>query len=313
MNFYATTYSIFIVFALIQSFTAHAKGIDQWDPYALDALDTNMESYEDSDYKSNPPKENHKTSKKTWYVTITANLSFLPDYPGSTSYRPYPYPTMSFSFDNPNRYFSAGDDGFSFPLYETQFSQFLPIRFSLGPTLSYISGRKRGSKHPELKGINNAHFALEPGLYTEIMFDERLRTRLEVRNGIIGHYGFRTSLSLDWLTYFDRLLFAIGPRVNYGDRKFAQTYFGITEQESQANGFYPSFSPKYTLEAGLQTSTRYTFNAQWSATAYGGYTRLIGSSSHSPLVLSSYNRFGTKNNFLLGISVDYSFTMPALF
>jgi outer membrane scaffolding protein for murein synthesis (MipA/OmpV family) len=55
---------------------------------------------------------------------------------------------------------------------------------------------------------------------------------------------------------------------------------------------------------GVAAAAEYRWSPTWSTTLFGGYKRLVGSAADSPVT----RRFGSPNQFNVGVSLSYSFT-----
>lgn len=238
----------------------------------------------------------------TWIVTVSGSLQVVPRYPGSSDYTAVGYPSIDIRRVGEPRRFSAPDDGFSLSLYDD------PM-FRIGPTVRVVPGRYYGDDRAHLLGIRDARFALEPGVFAEFYPVSFIRTRVEARQGVYGHHGIVGSVAADYLIPTDKLLFSIGPRFNIGDASFARKYFGVSPTEAAINGRVTAYDPRSFYSAGVLGAVTYTPNETWAYTAYAGYARILGASADSPLVRRP---FGSPDQLLFGIKIDYSFTTPAL-
>ncbi|MCJ2069511.1 MipA/OmpV family protein [Methylobacterium sp. J-030] len=238
----------------------------------------------------------------TWIVTLSGSLQITPRYPGSNTYTAVGYPSIDIRRVGEPRRFSAPDDGFSLSLYDD------PV-FRIGPTARVVPGRYYGDDRRHLLGIRDARFAVEPGAFAEFYPVSFIRTRAEIRQGVYGHHGTVGSLAADYLIPTEKLLFSIGPRFNIGDASFARKYFGVSPAEAALNGRVTPYDPRSFYSAGVLGAVTYTQSETWAYTAYAGYTRILGASGASPLVRRP---FGSPDQLLFGIKIDYAFTTPAL-
>lgn len=86
----------------------------------------------------------------------------------------------------------------------------------------------------------------------------------------------------------------------YGDRKHAQTFYGVTPAQAASSG-----NPVYTPKAGwtgaeLAVGLNWKINKQWSADASVGRTQLRGVAASSPL-------FTRRNQPTASVAVSYAF------
>lgn len=238
-----------------------------------------------------------------WVVTLTANVQATPSYPGSETYTAIGYPSLAIRKAGTPVRFTAPDDGISLSLFDGPDFQF-------GPTARYVSGRYFGDDRRHLFGLRDARFAIEPGLFLEYYPVAWLRTRVELRHGVYGHHGFVGTVGADVIQPFGRWQVSLGPRFNFGDDAYARKYFGVTPLEAALNGRLTAYTPDNFFTVGALGALTYTFDESWAATGYVGYNRIVGSSANSPLVRHD---FGSPNQYTLGMKINYTFTMPALF
>jgi outer membrane scaffolding protein for murein synthesis (MipA/OmpV family) len=230
-----------------------------------------------------------------WIVTVGAGASAGPPYEGSPTTRIYP--TLSFTArraDRPFR-FTPPDDGGSLNLFASK-------HFDIGPVLNIRQGRGDSGK---LDGFKKIGWAAETGVFANLWVTDWLRGRVQVRQGIIGHYGAVGDAGIDYIHTGKRWDFSIGPRIGYGDARYMETYFGITPAEALAS---PYLTKPYTPGAGVryagaEVAYAYQANSHIRATIGVGYHHLTGVAADSPVVSIA----GSRNQFSAGVGVSYSF------
>jgi outer membrane protein len=232
-----------------------------------------------------------------WIVTLEANGFVGPRYPGSDEFGFFGYPWVSFRRPGEPKRLVLPDDGFSLSLYDTP-------QFRAGLTGRYRGGRFDGDDH-RLIGLNDVPWSVEPGVFVEFWPTEFLRTRAELRHGVGGHHGLVADLGLDVVQRFGAATIAFGPRMALGDGDFTRTYFGVRPFEAALNGNVRPYRPSGGITSvGLASSLTYDWSEQWSTTLSASYQRLVGDAASSPIV----QRFGSENQFTVGLGVSYSFT-----
>ena len=97
---------------------------------------------------------------KGWLVTIKGNLIVSPNFPGSNKYSFTGYPTLSVRRTNDPSRFGAPDDGLSIGVYGDE------PHWTIGIVGRYQQGRYVDD-NARLAGIQDARWALEPGIYGE--------------------------------------------------------------------------------------------------------------------------------------------------
>ncbi|WP_210493871.1 MipA/OmpV family protein [Microvirga antarctica] len=236
------------------------------------------------------------TNPNGWIVTVKGNAQIGTSYPGSDKMDFVAFPSFSFRrAGTPVRY-SAPDDGVSFAFVEQS-------GLTLGVVGRYEGGRYLSSDR-RLFGLNKIDWAVEPGLFVEYWPVEFLRARAEIRYGINGYEGFVGDIGLDVVQRYGAFIVSVGPRVALGGNSFTRTYFGVTPYEAFLNGQVTAYRPSGGITSvGATTGLTYDWSSQWSTTAFVTYKRLVGDAGDSPIV----KRFGSENQFGLGMTVSYSF------
>lgn len=238
-----------------------------------------------------------------WIVTLTGNLEAGPRFPGSDRFSLVGYPSLSYRRVNEPARFSAPDDGLSITLFENPW-------FRFGPVARFEGGRYFASERPQLFGLRDVRWSIEPGAFLEIWPVDRIRARVELRHGVHGHDGFVGNAGLDYVLPTGAFTFSIGPRIALGDSSFTDAYFSVTPAEAALNALvYPYRARGGITSVGGLGSVSYTWSPQWTTTVYAGYNRLVGDAGRSPIT----QRIGSPDQITVGARLSYSFTMPALF
>lgn len=241
-----------------------------------------------------------------WIVTLSAQVSLAPQYPGSERLGFFGSPGISIRrFGQPER-FSTPDDGFGIALYDTDVLRIGPVGRYEGDRSTYA--------HRELTGLPYMPPSLEIGGFAEYTPVSWARARLEVRQAVTGHYGLVETLSGDVWRRWGDITLSVGPRLNFGNDKFADAYFSVTPQQAFTNqqngGNLSAYNAQGGLtSAGLLAAARYDISDAWRVTGFGGYDRLTGSVAGSPIV--QYD--GSRNQYTVGLEFAYSFRTAGWF
>jgi outer membrane scaffolding protein for murein synthesis (MipA/OmpV family) len=241
-----------------------------------------------------------------WIVTLSVQTSVAPQYPGAERYMFYGSPGISIrKYGQPER-FSTPDDGFGFALYDTDWLR-------IGPVGRYIGDRPLYHR-PELVGLPYMEPSIEIGGFAEFTPLSWARARIELRQAITGHDGLVATASADVWKRWGNLTLSVGPRLNFGNDKFASSYFSVTPQQSAislANGgaLTPYNAQGGLTSAGLLAAARYDISETWRVTGFGGYQRLTGSVAGSPIVQHD----GSRDQYIVGLEFAYSFRTAGWF
>lgn len=231
-----------------------------------------------------------------WIVTLRANAGFSPDYEGSRNLAPYLLPGLGMRRPDSPVAFGSPDEAPGFALVDEGW-------FKAG-----LSGRLRGprqqERYSELHGIHDIDWTLEAGGFAEFWTLEKLRARVELRHGFLGHHGNLAEFYLDWVERHGAWTVSFGPRFALGDKAYMNKLFGVTAYEALQNGNVSPYEPTGGAKSfGLAGAVSYEWSQAWTTTFYARYNRLVGEAAASPIV----DRLGSRNQFTIGLSAAYSF------
>ncbi|WP_157973505.1 MipA/OmpV family protein [Tropicimonas sp. IMCC34043] len=157
-----------------------------------------------------------------------------------------------------------------------------PRAFGVRGSLRYIPGRD-ASQHDDLKGLDDIDPTVELGLGA-VYRTRNFETFADVRYGFVGSEAFYGELGADGIIYpTNRWEFRFGPRLGFGADGFAQTYFGVTSDESAKSGLEVYDASGGLLSAGLVASARYRFTDLWGVEATVRGDRLLNDAADSPI------------------------------
>jgi outer membrane protein len=217
-----------------------------------------------------------------------------PSFPGSLKLSAYPFPYISFRRIGEPEVFSSPDDSYGLTLFDWD-------GFRAGPVANFVFKRGEGNG---LFGLRRVGLTHEVGGFLEASPTEYLRARAELRQGVDGHRGFVAALGMDLHNPVGPFSISAGPRLSFGDNRYANAYFSVTPFEAAVNGRLTPYSAAggFTAAGGVAT-IRYDFNEETNAALFGGMQRLLGSVGASPIP----NRIGSRNQFSAGLSITRSF------
>lgn len=231
-----------------------------------------------------------------WVVTIQGNGVVSPTYYGAKTYSAVPFPSFEFRRAGQPANFESPDDGFNFALFGNH-------QFKAGLVGQYRSGRYNSSE-ADLYGIDSIPWAFEAGGFVEYWPLDKLRTRVSVMHGVKGNFAWSGEVQADWVEKLQPWTFSIGPRLEFGDAKFVNTYFGVSQQEADVNGLVTPYDPGGGITGlGGLAMAAYKFNDNWATSVYGKYERLVGDAADSPIV----KNLGSPNQAQIGVTLSYTF------
>ncbi|MCX7567370.1 MipA/OmpV family protein [Sulfitobacter sp. F26169L] len=163
-------------------------------------------------------------------------------------------------------------------------------------------GDRKAEDSPELAGLEDIDIAVELGFGLTYQQTNWLAFG-EVRKGVTGHSGIAGTLGAD-LIYrpSDRWLFTAGPRVNFGDDKYANTYFGIPTGSTSSFAAYDAQGG--ALGAGLQVAGTYFIDDKWALEGAITYEKLLNDAADSPITLN-----GSDDQWRVRLGLSRVFTL----
>jgi MipA family protein len=254
----------------------------------LAALASGLASAQSTDKKDEGP----------WQVSAGLALVSSPEYEGSSKSLTGIAPDLSIGYKTKDwGTFAIGSKarGISWTALDTE-------AYSLGVSLGASNGRqdtkdgtllKPGSKR--LKGMGEIKSGAEYGVFGHVTLGVPITFavikgagdgKADIKTGNIkGHGGSRIELGTEipWqITSNFGLSFS--PNIVWADKKYNQTYFGVTSQQSANSGFKTYNAGAGIKSVGLTVGANYKFDTHWSANAGLSFNQLRGDAANSPLV-----------------------------
>lgn len=236
---------------------------------------------------------------KGWIISLGGSFQMGPRYDGANAAGPSFMPSLSWRRVDEAEGFSAPDDSLDYALYETD-------RFSVGVVGNWKEGRYSASSR-RLFGMRDVPWTVEAGVFAEFWpILDRLRTRVELRQGFHGHHGLVADFSADWVERFGAFTLSGGPRLSLGNASYMRRNFGVTRDESLANGFLAPYRPSTGAKSlGVAAALQYTWSEAWATTLFARYDRMVDVAARSPLVQT----IGQRDQITVGLGATYSFTI----
>jgi outer membrane scaffolding protein for murein synthesis (MipA/OmpV family) len=177
--------------------------------------------------------------------------------------------------------------------------------WGLSGSLRYL-GERDSNDHDEIRGLDNVPWSLEAGL--GVGYEQRnYRAFTDVRYGFVGHNAWVGEIGADAIAYpMDGLTVTLGPRLEFGDDKFAQTYFGVSPSEEAESGLEAFDAKGGLLAAGLELGGRYRFNERWGVEGAASWGRLLNDAADSPVTeTGSEDQYRIRLGITRSISLDF--------
>ncbi|WP_198376603.1 MipA/OmpV family protein [Neoroseomonas rubea] len=227
-----------------------------------------------------------------WRVAIGAGMLFSPDYLGSNDWRVTPVvaPEIRAPFDT---FFLSFRDGLGVTLLRE------------GPVQAGLVLRPRFGRDQDdndaLRGMGDIRLAGEAGGFISYS-DGTWLIRGEARQGFGGHSGALAEARLDRVfRVHERVILSAGPRLSWGSRGFAETFFGVDDGQSARSG-YAVFRPRDYWFAAVAAGATWLVADRWTVIAFGEVGQILGQSADSPLV-----ERGSATQGIVGLTLAYRF------
>lgn len=157
--------------------------------------------------------------------------------------------------------------------------------FGFGGSLRFVPERS-ADDYPELAGLATIDPSLELG--GGLRFNQPdYELFANLRYGVIGHESVVAEMGGDFLFRpTEQLTLSAGPRLFWGSDDYAQTYFGVSAEESAASAFDVFDASGGILSQGVQAEASYEFNDDWGVTGTIRYDQLRDDAAASPITQS---------------------------
>lgn len=156
-------------------------------------------------------------------------------------------------------------------------AQFAP-GFGLRGAFRYIP------KRDGLTGLDDVKASVELGggvHYT----DQNWQVYADLRYGVIGHRGLSGEVGANLIYRGEGgLVLHAGPRAEFGNNRFAQTYFGVSQAESGPSGLLPHTAGSGFHSMGFEVGAYQALSPDWGVTGNLRFDRLRGDAASSPIV-----------------------------
>jgi MipA family protein len=255
-----------------------------------------------------------KKDSSPWEVSVGLNLVSTPEYEGAKKTASGIVPDVNISYKT-NSFgtfgFGSKSGGLSWTAIDTDDYS---LGLSLGSSASRVDTKdgtlfKPGSKR--LAGMGEIKGGAEFGVFGHVTAGVPLTFSFvrgsgdgkadAITGNIKGHGGSRIELGAQ-IPYQvnSKLGLSLSPNLVWADKKYNQTYFGVTAEQASRSGF-----KAYTAGAGLKSvgvalGMNYKIDSNWSANATAAFSQLQGDAAKSPLVQNK-----SQNTFAAGVSYTF--------
>jgi len=157
-------------------------------------------------------------------------------------------------------------------------------RWKLAAALRFDSGRQSGDS-ARLAGLPDIQRTLRGRFSVSYRLDDEWGVGASVSQDLLGRGGgAEVGLNLGyrhWLSATTAV--SAGAGLSFGDSRYMQTYYGITDAQSSASGL-AAYAPQAGLKnLGVGVGIMTALTPRWIAFANAGSSRLLGDAASSPL------------------------------
>lgn len=159
-------------------------------------------------------------------------------------------------------------------------------------------GERDLSDHDEIEGLDDVDGSLEAGL--GIGYEQRnYRLFADMRYGVIGHNAWAGEVGADGIAYpADGLTVTFGPRFAFGDDRWNDTYFGISDDELASSGLDAYDADGGLVSTGVALGARYLWNDRWGVEGQASYERLMNDAADLPITQA-----GSKDQYTFTVGI----------
>ena len=240
-----------------------------------------------------------KKDKSPWEITVGAGVASAPEYEGAKkrAYGLIPDANISYKTDSYGT-LSIGTNakGISWTAIDKE-------AYSFGVSLGLNGGRtdtkdgsslQLGSKF--LNGMGQIKQSLDYSVFGHYTVGVPIAFQVIKNAGkgtinndrsIEGSGGIRAELSVEIpLQISDSISLSIAPNAVWADKKYTQTYFGVSNAQADQSGFSAYLAKGGISSIGLRLGANYKFTPNWSANVGLSISSLRGDAAKSPIVQS---------------------------
>ena len=238
-------------------------------------------------------------------ITLGSYGVYGPRFEGSKRHDISPWPIISWRNANDKEWLDLPTDGIDYALIETNSFRFGPVGFWRWQRDTNTLAPRGFSRVG--KGKSSIDLSIEAGLFAEYWPVEWLRTRVEVREALLGASGIIANISSDLVWKPNASwTFAAGPRASFADSEFMDDYYGVNAAQSATSGL-----PQFRTAAGIRSFgagafAKYKISEAWTTAGFFNYEHLTGAAGDSPVIITR----GSREQYMLGLGLSYTFKAP---
>ncbi|PVM84461.1 hypothetical protein DDF62_22275 [Caulobacter radicis] len=235
------------------------------------------------------------------HLALGAVGVYRPEYKGAKDYEVVPLPFVGFRYGRGDFYVSLEGRALR--------ANVLPGGwFEAGPVLAFERGRNDDIKNLTVRRLGEIDSAINAGVFVRKRFElaggelkiggEVLTDTGKVHEGVMAEFGLDYNRPLN-----DRWTAGASLSGTWADRKYMQTYYGVSRSGALASGLSPYLADKGIENVAVGASLGYRINDRWNVMAHTSYRRLVDSAADSPIVA----REGSADQGQFALALFYRF------
>ncbi len=241
-----------------------------------------------------------------WQFSVGGGAIFSPNYLGDDAYALSVVPSIRANYGD--KFFASVEGGIGYALIDNGMFRAGPLaRVEFGRDEAEGGGPFRvvGNDSTDLIGLGDIDTTVSLGGFAEVEMGA-LTASIKAGQAISAHNGLTGEFGLSYKTvlrdFGPPIILSAGPRIEYGDKDYTGTLFGVTAAQSAASGL-----PSYTASGGVSSygvsgTAIMPLTRKVTATMITSYKRLSGDAANAPLV----QQRGSKDQFFTGIILSYA-------
>ena len=210
-----------------------------------------------------------------WRRDVGPGFSMMPTFQGSKRYHLTPSAILDFRYKD--EFFASDGEGIGW-------NALTGPGFRAGVALGYDLGRD-SHDDPRIRHLPNISFAPEPKLFAQyflypVALTADVRKGIGGNDGIVADFGAYLPVPLIKDTWF----MFVGPSVTLADRKYMNSYFGVSPDSSRISGLRSFDAGGGLASVGGGLSTVYLIDEHWLLESDLAYRHFLGDAARSPII-----------------------------
>jgi outer membrane scaffolding protein for murein synthesis (MipA/OmpV family) len=215
-----------------------------------------------------------RPAQDDWSIAVGPGVYAAPKYPGARASMVYPIPYQDIEYRH--RFFSRGFDFLGAYLLNDDTWQ-VGADFQLDPTW------RRGKDDARVAGLGDVRPTVRGRVFAQATW-YFVTLSGDLAQDIAGRgQGLVANGDLFFSLPAGKWMFTVGPGVTWTDRRYMDTFFGVTEVQSSRSGLAAHPVGSGLREWHANAYVTYQLSSRWTALASLTFARLEGDAASSPV------------------------------